>query len=80
MYSVLVKILLSAGWILFVAACVGSSALRHLEWRDEAIAYFVGPLMMFAGLIVRYWTSSHSASRPSRNRLNQSTRGAGLKE
>lgn len=57
------KMLLFIGWILFMFAVAGP-ALRHLESRDDVIALFVGPALMFAGLILRYRSSPHQARRP----------------
>jgi hypothetical protein len=53
MYKVLYRVVLGAGWITFVAS-VSTPLLYCLEWRYEVIVLFLGPALMFAGLIMRY--------------------------
>jgi hypothetical protein len=57
------RMLLFIGWIFFMVAVAGPS-LRHLAWLNGEIALFVGPALMFAGLILRHRSTSHRARAP----------------
>jgi PAS domain S-box-containing protein len=53
MYSALYRVMLAVGWITF-AVSVSSPFLHRLEWRYEIVFLFLGPVLIFGGLIVRY--------------------------
>ena len=57
MYSASYRVVLAIGWITFITS-VSSPLLHRLEWRYEMIVLFLGPVLMFAGLIMRYRTEA----------------------
>lgn len=61
MYTFLYSVMLAVGWITFVVS-VSSPLLHRLKWRYEIMLLFLGPVLMFGGLIVRYWKSLQPGS------------------
>jgi hypothetical protein len=58
MHGPMWRMLLGVGWIFFMIAVAGPAPC-NLEWRDDVITLFPGPVLMIAGLILRYRSSSH---------------------
>ena len=67
MYCAFYRVVLAIGWITYITS-VSSPLLHRLEWRYEMIVLFLGPALIFAGLVMRYRKSYHWASRPKGNR------------
>ena len=53
MYSALYRVMLAVGYITFVAS-VSTPVVHSFEWRYEVMLLFLGPVLMFGGLILKY--------------------------